>query len=477
MNIPKIVTVKEVAERAGLSEQRVRELLRGGELEGQMFGNQWAIPEMDASRLQNERSSANPPDHPRTESALPPLRVLSFFSGAMGLDLGLECAGLHVLLACEIDKACRKTIQANRPDLALLGDIGNYSAADVRHAAGLSPDDEIDVIVGGPPCQAFSTAGSRRGFKDARGNVFLDYIDMITELKPRYAVIENVRGLLSAPLSHKPHVERDSGWSPEMEEKSGGALLHVIDRLRTAGYGISFNLYNSANYGVPQVRERVILICNRDGDVLPHLAPTHSDKEQFGLPAWKTLRDALYGLNRATHVEFPESRLKFYRMLSEGQYWKHLPESLQKEALGNSYYSGGGKTGFLRRLSWSKPSCTLVTSPNMPATDICHPDEDRPLSIEEYKRIQQFPDDWELCGSLSDQYRQIGNAVPVGLGETVGRAIIAHMRGKIVRPPEGFPFSRYKGNDQTFWEAKTRAEIYGDAASKQRDMFELESAM
>lgn len=87
----------------------------------------------------------------------------------------------------------------------------------------------------------------------------------------------------------------------------------------------------------------------------------------------------------------------------------------------------------------------------MPATDICHPDEDRPLSVEEYKRIQQFPDDWEMCGSITDQYKQIGNAVPVGLGEAVGRTILAHMKGKPLIPPVNFPFSRYKGTNEKNW--------------------------
>jgi len=371
---------------------------------------------------------------PRTEPAKSmkkhsPLNVLSFFSGAMGLDLGLEKAGFNVLLACENDKACQKTIAHNRPNTPLLDDVNLYSASDIRRIAKLSDSQDIDVVVGGPPCQAFSTAGPRRGFQDARGNVFLKYIDLITQLRPRYAVIENVRGLLSAPLSHRPHAQRDSEWSPSLDERPGGALLFVIDTLRRNGYGVSFNLYNSANYGVPQVRERVVLICHREGDKVPHLKPTHAQDGRFGLPKWRTLREALAGVKDCTHAVFPESRLRYYRMLKEGQYWKHLPLELQKEALGNSYYSGGGKTGFLRRLAWDKQSCTLVTSPTMPATDICHPEADRPLSVQEYKRIQQFPDDWHVCGSLTDQYRQIGNAVPVGLGEAVGRAIIDHLNG------------------------------------------------
>ena len=104
-------------------------------------------------------------------------------------------------------------------------------------------------------------------------------------------------------------------------------------------------------------------------------------------------------------VNFPKSRLKYYRKLKEGQNWRNLSLKLQKEALGKSFYLGGGKTGFLRRLAWNKPSPTLVTDPMMPATDLGHPVEDRPLSIQEYKRIQEFPDNWKLSGNLRNQYK------------------------------------------------------------------------
>ncbi|MCK6373943.1 MAG: DNA cytosine methyltransferase [Zoogloea sp.] len=458
MDIPEFLSVKDAAERLGVSQQRVRSLLRSCLLDGRQVGKQWLV---SPASLESYASSGGgePKDHAaRRTGPLPELKALSFFSGAMGLDLGLEKAGIHVLLACEVDKHCRKTIETNRPDLALLGDVWQYSAQDIREAAGLSETDDIDVIVGGPPCQAFSTAGARRGFQDVRGNVFLKFIDLLLELKPKYAVIENVRGLLSAPLAHRPHAERGEEWAPGFEEKPGGALLHIIQTLRAGGYGVSFNLYNAANFGVPQIRERVVLICSRDGAKLPHLNPTHSQDGSFGLPKWKTFREAVEGVEAlgCDHVNFPEDRLRYYRLLGPGQYWKHLPEELQKEALGKSYYAGGGKTGFLRRMSWEKPSCTLVTSPNMPATDICHPVENRPLSIQEYKRLQMFPDDWQLGGKLVDQYRQVGNAVPGGLGEAVGRAILAHMAGHDVQPPAGFPFSRYKGTDEVSWEAATR---------------------
>jgi DNA (cytosine-5)-methyltransferase 1 len=371
----------------------------------------------------------------------------------MGLDLGLERAGIHVLLACETDKHCRATIATNRPEVGLIGDIWEYSAERIRAAAGLQAQDRLDLMVGGPPCQAFSTAGARRGFEDERGNAFLRYVELILDLQPRYAVIENVRGLLSAPMSHVPHEQRGDHWEPSAEESRGGALRHVLKMLQSGGYSVSFNLYNAANFGVPQQRERVIMICHRGTDRVPHLMPTHSEDGSFGLPKWRTLADALEGLpaSPCNHLNFPENRLRFYRLLKPGQYWKHLPNELQKEALGGSYLSGGGKTGFYRRLAWDAPSCTLVTSPCMPATDICHPVELRPLSLQEYKRIQQFPDDWVVCGKITDQYRQIGNAVPVGLGEAVGRAILAHMSDKPMSPPDGFPFSRYRGTDESAW--------------------------
>lgn len=455
------MSVKDAAEHLQLSQQRVRELLRSSQLEGKQIGNRWLISP-ESIRSYSNKKKRETEDHPaRRTGPLPELKALSFFSGAMGLDLGLEKAGIHILLACESDKHCRKTIETNRPDVALLGDIWQYSAEDIRNAAQLSEEDDIDVIVGGPPCQAFSTAGSRRGFQDIRGNVFLKFIDLILELRPKYAVIENVRGLLSAPLAHRPHAERGDSWEPDFDEKPGGALLHILQTLRSGGYGVSFNLYNSANFGVAQIRERVILLCSRDGTELPHLNPTHSQDGSFGLPKWKTFREAVEGVNEfgCDHVQFPEDRLQYYRLLGPGQYWKHLPEELQKKALGKSFFSGGGKTGFLRRLDWEKPACTLVTAPNMPATDICHPTENRPLSIQEYKRIQMFPDDWQLGGKLIDQYRQVGNAVPVGLGEAVGRAILSHMRGAAIQPPLGFKFSRYKNTDESSWEALTRKSL------------------
>lgn len=383
------------------------------------------------------------------------LTSLSFFSGCGGLDLGLEQAGIHQKLACDFDKHCRDSLASNRPNVPVIDNILNYSADNIREIAGLKKDQRPTLIVGGPPCQAFSTAGNRRGFEDPRGNVFLRYIQLIEEIQPEYAVIENVRGLLSAPLKLRPYEERGDSFPPlSSDELPGGALAYVLEWLNRIGYGVRFNLYNSANFGVPQIRERVILIAARDGSQVPFLNPTHSIDGSFGLKKWLTFAEAVQGLDpkQALATKFPEKRLKYFRLLGPGQYWKHLPQELQIEALGKSYYLGGGKTGFLRRVAWDKPCPTLVTHPAMPATDLAHPEEDRPLSIQEYKRIQMFPDDWVLSGNLLQQYKQIGNAVPVGLGHAVGQAIINHING--IRPKQnfiGFPYSRYKNTDDATW--------------------------
>ncbi|MBN2068299.1 MAG: DNA cytosine methyltransferase [Opitutales bacterium] len=449
-----ILSVSDAAAQLGFTDQYIRKLIREGRIPAKKVGNTWVIPQtsIENHRVKNDLETG---DHSRIQQKSNKAIALSFFSGAMGLDIGLEKEGIEVILASEIDKATRATISYNKPDIALLGDICEYSASDIRKAAGLTPSDDIDLIVGGPPCQAFSTAGKRGGFSDSRGNVFLTFIDRIIELSPKYAVIENVRGLLSAPLSHRPHECRGFGYPPlTPEEEKGGALWFILKKIRAAGYEVSFNLYNAANYGSPQKRERVIIVCSRNGVKMPYLKPTHSETGYYGLPKWRTVREALQGMEKTEHhyVKFPEKRLKYYRLLKAGQYWKHLPEDLQKEALGASYYAGGGKTGFLRRLPWNEPSPTLVTHPAMPATDLAHPEENRPLSIQEYKRIQEFPDTWEVQGSLIDQYRQVGNAVPVSLGRAIGRLILSGLNETANENSfDEFPYSRYKNTSDMQW--------------------------
>ena len=446
------ISIKDAAQQLNISEQRVRTLCRQEELKSRKFGNSWLIDNKSLDEYGLKTAHIIAEDHPAYDVNSRKPIALSFFSGAMGLDLGIEKAGFNIRLACEVDKFCRQTIAINKPKSALLTDINNYSSQDIRNEAGLTKKNDIDLIIGGPPCQAFSTAGKRKGFNDDRGNVFLKYLELCLDLKPKFFVIENVRGLLSCPMEHRPHNLRGNGF-PELseDELKGGALNYIINRLENSGYGYSFNLYNSANFGTPQIRERVIIVCSRNGKKPPYLMPTHSEDSSFGLPKWNILKDCIKDIKTHDHLNFPEKRLKYYRILSSGQNWKNLPTDLQKEAMGKSYYSGGGKTGFLRRLAWDKPAPTLVTHPAMPATDLAHPEEDRPISVQEYKRIQEFPDNWVLAGPIVQQYKQVGNAVPIGLGFAVGSLIMNLIQDIDSIPIDGFKYSRYKKTSDQEW--------------------------
>lgn len=390
------------------------------------------------------------------------MKYASFFTGAMGFDLGLEMAGFECVFANEVDPVTCRTIRMNRPTLNLLEcDVRSPEVAFALEEVGSSVP--IDLVVGGPPCQAFSTAGRRLGLNDERGNVFLHFLDLALRLQPRFIVIENVRGLLSAPLKHRPHLERGFGFEPlSPDELRGGALAHIVATLKAQGYEVSFDLYDTANFGVPQRRERIVLMASKSGR-LPHLAPTHSNRGSVpgGLAPWKTFSDAVKGL--PPHHEFVplrDKQLRFVRMLKPGQNWRNLPLPLQREALGRAFECSGGRTGFYRRIAWDQPSPTLLTSPTMPATLLAHPVEDRPLSVQEYARLQAFPDDWRFAGTVAQRYRQIGNAVPVEFGRAVGKHILgvgdgkARARNTSIR---GVVKSRYTGTDDLSW-APTSAE-------------------
>lgn len=443
-----LLSVQEAAARLRITPQYVRKLMGEGKLEAERVGSQWVTDQGALERYMAKNGVIPEPDnHRRLGGEIPEIVALSFFSGAMGLDIGMAQGGIKALLACEINKFCRMTIHANEPEMALIGDINRYTAEEVLDFARIPKGRKVDVIFGGPPCQAFSTAGMRRALNDERGNVFLHYIDIISAIRPTYVVIENVRGLLSAPYP----------YGGSAQPVKGGALCVILDRLEAAGYTLSFELYNAANFGVPQIRERIIMIGKLGREKVGYLKPTHDEAARYGLLPWRTLREAFETIPPETehhYIDFPEKRLKYYRMLEEGQYWKDLPPKIQVEAMGEKLKLGGGKTGFYRRLNFSRPSPTLVTNPTMPATDLCHPTLDRPLSVEEYAAIQEFPRDWKICGPILEQYRQIGNAVPIKLGKAVAERLLADMRGETFQPEPGYSYSRYKGTSEAAWEAR-----------------------
>ncbi len=470
------LSVEEISIFLKCTPQYTRKLIRDGKIKAEQVGKTWVI---DSSFLNDTETifkfCKDIPDQIRNSDEIPHIVALSFFSGAMGLDYGIEKAGIHPLLASEIEPNARKTILLNRPKIGLIGDINNYSACEIRKFANISENQDIDLVIGGPPCQAFSTAGQRKGFQDKRGNVFLTFIDRILELRPKYAVIENVRGILSAPFESE-EMEKRFGFAPKTpEEKKGGALFYILNKLEEGGYTVSFNLYNAANYGAPQKRERVVFFCSRDGQKVPYLPPTNDENGNFDLPKWRTVREVISDLKEENQksMKFPERRLKFFKMLKAGQYWKDLPENVQYEAMGEKLKLGGGKTGFFRRLAWDAPSPTLVTDPTMPATDLCHPDKDRPLSIQEYARIQEFPDDWKFFGEMKDVYKQIGNAVPVSLGTAIGKQIVKLANNEeLDLPPKDFPFSRYTFTDDVSVKKLTEKRLSKKNTESQPSLFE-----
>lgn len=365
--------------------------------------------------------------------------VISLFSGAMGLDIGLSQAGLNVVLGQDFDADCVATMQANSHRV-LGGDIRDLQPQDLLDLTGLSVGEPF-VICGGPPCQPFSTAGKRLGINDPRGSLFTDFIRMIDYIKPRFFIMENVKGIVSAPLD-KPLTDVDSDTEfLSADETVLDVILAEFDKL---GYKTVYGVLDAVNYGVAQFRERFVLIGSRDAEEIFLPIPTHFPVHQNPEYRWQTLGTSIarYEDEPCECVRFSEERTKYLAMIPEGGNWRDLPTNLTAAAMGGAYESAGGKVGFYRRLSYAQPAPTLVTSPVQKATMMCHPRKNRPLSVREYAAVQQFPDDWIFKGTVASKYRQIGNAVPVGLGYALGKTIIATaQRNAIVHT------RRFRGTD------------------------------
>ena len=325
-------------------------------------------------------------------------KVLELFAGAGGLAVGMEKAGLKCVALNEIDKHACETLRTNRPNWNVYeGDIKNFSF--------FSYHNQVDVVTGGFPCQAFSYAGKRLGFEDARGTLFYEFARVVKEVNPPICIGENVKGLLS----------HDNG-------KTLQGMISILDEI---GYNVvPVEVLKAINYKVPQKRERLILVgIRKDIDV----------KYEYPKPYKKiyNLKDALKkgdlfdtNVPKSDGVKYPESKKNVLDLVPPKGYWRDLPLEIQKDFMGASFYLGGGKTGMARRIGWDEPCLTLTCSPAQKQTERCHPDETRPFTVREYARIQTFPDNWHFSGPISQQYKQIGNAVPVNLGREIGYSII-----------------------------------------------------
>ncbi|MFJ3386361.1 DNA cytosine methyltransferase [Lysinibacillus sp. NPDC086135] len=357
--------------------------------------------------------------------------AISFFAGAGGLDLGIEQAGFDIRLALELEETYCETLRRNGHQNVGQGNIMEYTVQRIRDEANLGPNDEIDLMFGGSPCQSFSTAGNRQAFADERGQAMLKFVRLVNEASPRFFLLENVKGLLSAALRHRPLNQRGGEFPPlEEDELPGSALDYLLNQL--TNYNISIHEVNSADYGVPQKRVRIFVIGVRNDLNLDFRfpSPTHNENGENGLSRWRTFNDAISNLNIINHTysNYSQKQLHYMRMIPlGGGNWRDLPNDVVEEAMGGAYNSGGGKVGYFRRIKLDKPSPTLLTSPKQKSTILGHPLEDRPLSIEEYLAIQEFPHDYYVHGTLTQQYTQIGNAVPVRLATVIGESIAQHL--------------------------------------------------
>ncbi|MEX0597149.1 MAG: DNA cytosine methyltransferase [Candidatus Paceibacterota bacterium] len=296
------------------------------------------------------------------------MKIVSLFSGAGGMDLGFKLAGHEIIWANENDPDCCETYKNNIGDHIVLADIEEVKSSQI-------PDS--DIIIGGFPCQGFSRANLKRSKNDKRNQLYLEFVRILQEKKPKYFVAENVRGLLSL---------------------DGGQVINmIIDDFSKVGYNVKYKLFNTADYGVPQNRHRVIIIgCRKDLN------------ENF-----------IYNFPTPTHVENPNLFNNEKSWISIGKALKDIPEPEEDPDVVNHIYSkykitNRDFTGH-RKMNPDKPSPTVLARGNGGGGVVAlqHPKNHRRLSVRESATIQTFPISFKFFGSMSSMYRQVGNAVPV----------------------------------------------------------------
>lgn len=328
------------------------------------------------------------------------MQLISLFSGCGGLDLGFEKAGFKIPVANEFDPTIYETFKTNHPDTHLIeGDVRQITKDDISSFV----DGEIDGIIGGPPCQSWSEAGSLRGINDARGQLFFDYIRILKEFKPKFFLAENVSGMLA--------------------NRHSEAVQNILNLFSEAGYTVSLTLVNAKNYGVAEERKRVFYIGFRNDLNIDFTFPkgsTESDENKL------TLRDIIWDLQ--------------FTAVPSGAKNHHNPEAINN----NEYFTGAYSPIFMSRnrvKGWDEQAFTVQASgrqcqlhPQAPKMvrvekDVCRFVEGaehlyRRMTIREVARIQGFPDDFKfIYTDTNDAYKMIGNAVPVNLAYEIAVAI------------------------------------------------------
>lgn len=324
--------------------------------------------------------------------------TIELFAGAGGLALGVEKAGFDTLALIEFNKDAAKSLKYNRPNWNVIcDDVGNISPLDLEEKFNIKIG-ELDLLSGGAPCQAFSYAGKRLGLEDARGTLFYHFAVFLQKLKPKTFLFENVRGLLT----------HDHG-------KTYATILNIFEE---SGYTIQKEILNAWDYGVAQKRERLITIGIRN-DLVKKVNIEFPKRHEYK----PVLKDILKDVPESLGAQYSDSKKKIFELVPPGGYWRDIPEEIAKPYMKSCWNMEGGRTGILRRLSMDEPSLTVLTSPSQKQTERCHPLEARPFTVRENARIQSFPDNWEFCGSVMSQYKQVGNAVPVNLAYDIAKEI------------------------------------------------------
>ena len=243
--------------------------------------------------------------------------------------------------------------------------------------------------------------------EDTRGTLFYEFARALKEAQPKVFLAENVKGLLN--------------------HDDGRTLQTMVEVFESMGYDVlEPKILKAIHYRVPQKRERLFIV---------GIKKEYAERVTFvwpkGLSTIYTLKDALKkgdlyesDVEVSTGQNYPEKKKKVLELIPPGGYWRDLPIELQKEYMMKSFYLSGGKTGIARRIGWDEPCLTLTCSPAQKQTERCHPEETRPFQVREYARIQTFPDSWIFEGSTTQQYKQIGNAVPVNLAYALGTSLV-----------------------------------------------------
>ncbi len=356
------------------------------------------------------------------------LRAVSLFSGGGGMDIGVRQAGFNVLCQVEIDPHCCETlrqaaIREKQQTIVVENDVRKVDENELLERMGLVAG-ELDLLFGGPPCQAFSLIGKRASLDDERGMLLFEIVRFAKAFRPRAVMIEQVKGLLSAP---------------DANGVKGGAFRDLLTQLESLDYVPKWKVALAADYGVPQLRERVIIVATKKPNGFQFPAPTHSDNKTssgslFALPQYRTVGEALEGLEKPivgrdipsknNHVDItPDGDRRRIAGVPEGS---HLAKELHLPTSQRQNLSKKDTTKF-RRLSRKEPSLTLRCG-----EIFFHPTEDRYLTPREYMRIHGYPDDYILMGPVRgrsgsvknlDQHRQIANSVPPPLARSIAREI------------------------------------------------------